>query len=268
MEQVRGGLPLCDRWLPLPRGRMISLFFPAVPLAPSASPFPTLFFFFFFFLVSFSLGLAASASLWREGWCCRCKSKRAWGTWSHHTGGGGSGERRQNSDGAWKGRIRVLLKMRRRRKRRRQNNPGGSTHEAMGWAGDQSTNPSEAVLISYHLSPLTSLKVLGGDTTWQLEVSRICLSRHLNQSKTIEKTNNQPELVSFKCAICCFSTPLALLPTRRDETAHFQPFKKDGGPGVLYTFGWQLTLYYATAHVWWRPFREEEAKLFPKRRFL
>lgn len=44
-----------------------SFFFPVVLLTPPASPLPTpLFFSFFFFaLVSFTLGLAASASLWR-----------------------------------------------------------------------------------------------------------------------------------------------------------------------------------------------------------
>lgn len=87
----------------------------------------------FLLLVSFSLGLPASASLWSEGWCCGCKSKQAWGTTSHHAGGSSGKRSRQNSDVAWKGRIRVVLKMRRRRKRKKQYNPGGSTHEA--WAG-------------------------------------------------------------------------------------------------------------------------------------
>lgn len=35
-------------------------------------------FFFFFPLASFTLGLAASASLRSEGWCCGCTSKQAW----------------------------------------------------------------------------------------------------------------------------------------------------------------------------------------------
>lgn len=43
-----------------------SFFFPVVLLTPPASSLPTpLFSFFFFALVSFTLGLAASASLWR-----------------------------------------------------------------------------------------------------------------------------------------------------------------------------------------------------------
>ena len=91
-------------------------------------PSPLLFYFPCLFL---SLGLVASASLWSEGWCCGCKSNQAWGTTSHDTR---SGKRsRQSSEVAWKGRIRILLKMRRRRKRKEQYNPGGSTHEA--WAG-------------------------------------------------------------------------------------------------------------------------------------
>lgn len=164
-----------------------SLFFPVLPLTPSASPFPTPFF-FFFSLVSFSLGLAASASLWSEGWCCGCKSKQAWGTTSHHTGGS-SGKRRQNSDVAWKGRIRVLLKMRRRRKRKKQYNPGGSTHEAWaGLAGNRRTRWSNFDPLPRESTFANLIKDARQRYYLTVGGSRICLSRHPKQIKTIEKS--------------------------------------------------------------------------------
>lgn len=68
-------------------------------------------------------------------------SKQAWGTTSHHAGGSSGKRSRENSDVAWKGRMRVLLKIWRRRKRKKQYNPGGSTHEAWaGLAGNQRTH--------------------------------------------------------------------------------------------------------------------------------
>lgn len=141
-------------------------------------------FFFFFLLVSFSLGLAASASMWSEGWCCDCKSKQAWGTVSHHTGGSSGKKSSKNSDVAWKGRIRVLLKMRRRRKRKKQYNPGGSTHQTWaGLAGNQQTRWSNFDQLPPE-STFTNL-IKDARRRYYLTVggSRICLSRHLEKNQ-------------------------------------------------------------------------------------
>lgn len=151
-------------------------------------------------LVSFTLRLAASASLWSEGWCCGCKSKQAWGTTSHHTGGSSGKRSRQNSDVAWKGRMRLLLKMKRRRKR------GKKTMQSwwfnpwrMGWAGrNRRTGWSNGDQLLPDL--LISLKILGGDATWQLDVPGYVWTDTKDEEQKAWRKNpdNQPYLVLLK----------------------------------------------------------------------